>query len=467
MGYSFPGADPEVTAAMGGRATTRMASQLAANGVTNLVSDSTTPYPLLLRGGLSLGLRAARLGFGFLTAVLLGRLLGAEGYGVYAYAFTIMSLLATPAQAGLPTLVVREVAAGSAKGELGVVRGLLVRANQAVLLFSAIVALLSYGALQLVNGADPALVGTFAWSLALLPLIALGNLRGAALRGFGRVIEGQLPEILIRPGVFIAVLVVAWATTSSVSPARAMMWHFAAALVAFMVGSWLLMRGTPTPVWTARSTYEYRAWLRSLLPLSILGATQAVNHHADLLLLGVYATAADVGVYRAATLTATLVSIPLTTLTLVLAPRLASTHALQQRPELQHAVTSGANIALACALPVALLLLAGGKHVLELAFGPEFGAGHGPLAILVLAQLVNVFLGPVALLMNMTRHEKDTLTSFAVAATINIAAGLVLIPQLGAYGAALAASTGMITWNLLLWRKARLRLGIATQASRS
>jgi O-antigen/teichoic acid export membrane protein len=46
--------------------------------------------------------------------VLLARMLGAEGYGIYAYAFALVTLLAMPAKAGLPQLVVRETARGVA-----------------------------------------------------------------------------------------------------------------------------------------------------------------------------------------------------------------------------------------------------------------------------------------------------------------------------------------------------------------
>ena len=73
--------------------------------------------------GWSFALKAANTGLGFLTTVLLARLLGAEGYGIYAYAYALVMLLAMPAQSGLPNLIVRETARGLAEGTPDRVKG--------------------------------------------------------------------------------------------------------------------------------------------------------------------------------------------------------------------------------------------------------------------------------------------------------------------------------------------------------
>ena len=58
--------------------------------------------------------------------------LGAPGCGIHAYAFAIMSLLMVLAEAGGPTLLMRELAASQGQGEWGL-RGALRRAGQLVL----------------------------------------------------------------------------------------------------------------------------------------------------------------------------------------------------------------------------------------------------------------------------------------------------------------------------------------------
>ncbi len=74
--------------------------------------------------GISLFLKISQAFFSFMTTVLLARILGAEGYGIYAYAFAFVMLLSMPAQAGLPTLVIRETARGMAEGKPELVQGI-------------------------------------------------------------------------------------------------------------------------------------------------------------------------------------------------------------------------------------------------------------------------------------------------------------------------------------------------------
>ena len=77
----------------------------------------------LLRDGVgTFVLKGVNAGFTFLSTVLLARLLGAEGYGLYAYALALVTLVGTPVHTGLPILVVRQTASGMASGQYNLVR---------------------------------------------------------------------------------------------------------------------------------------------------------------------------------------------------------------------------------------------------------------------------------------------------------------------------------------------------------
>jgi O-antigen/teichoic acid export membrane protein len=61
--------------------------------------------PQILRGGAgSALLKAGHKALLLATAVLLARVLGVESYGVYSWALAVVTLLAVPANLGLPTL---------------------------------------------------------------------------------------------------------------------------------------------------------------------------------------------------------------------------------------------------------------------------------------------------------------------------------------------------------------------------
>lgn len=422
----------------------------------------------LARGAVgSLALKVAQTLLSFASGVLLARLLGAEGYGVYAYVFSLVTLLALPAGFGLPNLVVRETSKALARSEWGLVQGMWRWAGRTTAATSLVLIVLAGGVVWVLAERFSGLqLATFAWGLVLAPLLALGNLRGAALRGLHRVVEGQLPEQVLRPGVFVLFLLGAafLLPAEKVSPATAMALHALASGLAFAVGAWLLWRATPAEIRRAAPAYNGRRWLASTLPLAFISGMQLINQRTDILMLGLFTTAAEVGIYRVAVQASTFVSFGLQAMNMVVAPQFAHLHALGDTRRLQRVVTASARAILFLTLPAVLLFALYGKPLLKLVFGAEFAAAYTPLVILALGQLVNSAAGSVGFLLNMTGHERDTARGMAVAAGGNVVLNLILIPPLGVNGAALATASTLALWNLLLWRAVQHRLGINSMA---
>jgi len=121
-----------------------------AKRLATLMGPAASLRGRLIRGGLgSLALKLGSTALGFLLAILLARTLGPEGYGVYAFVFAIVSLLAIPTQLGLPQLVVRETAKAQAAEQWGLMRGLWRWSTLAVWLFSSGVLVLAFAGLWL------------------------------------------------------------------------------------------------------------------------------------------------------------------------------------------------------------------------------------------------------------------------------------------------------------------------------
>lgn len=420
----------------------------------------------------SVGLKVSHAFLMLLSSVLLARILGPEGYGIYSFAYAVVMLLAVPCQAGLPTLLVRDVSKYETAERWGLIRGLLRRSNQGVALLTvaiagtAVVVVLALG-----DRVSQTLVITFFWALILLPLMALGNLRGAALRGLRRVVQGLLPEQLIRPALLVlgllALLVLqrmVWQGKADITPAMTMALHAGAALVAFVTGAWLLARWLPDEVRAADPVYRTRAWMGSVLPLTLLASIELVNTQTDIVLLGVLGTAEEVGVYRVVSHAATLIIFSLTAVNMVVGPYFAQEHAAEDRAGLQRLATWTARIVLATALPVGLTLIFLGEEILAVLFGQAYSGGAIALTILAVGYLVNAVVGSVGTLLKMTGYEHDTVRGSAIAAGLNVVLNLILIPLFGIEGAAIGTATSVTVLNLILYRRVRIRLGITSVA---
>ena len=81
--------------------------------------------------------------------------LGADGYGVYAYVFALLTLLLVPAELGMPVLLVREIAATESRQDWPHLRGIFLRAIQIVLVVATFLAIIL--ALWLWNKIKPSL----------------------------------------------------------------------------------------------------------------------------------------------------------------------------------------------------------------------------------------------------------------------------------------------------------------------
>lgn len=402
-----------------------------------------------------------------LTSVALARVLGVEGYGVYATAMALVLLLTVPTGLGLPTLVIRLLASYRVREEWGLMRGLLLRGNQAVLVASLLMALVA--ALLILGLADRfglEHAPTYALALLLIPLAALGAMRSAALRGLHHVILGQLPENLVMPGLFLALVIGSWLTLggSALSPETAILARIIATGVAFGVGAALLIRAIPEPVRRAPPEFRPRIWGRAALPLLFIAGIHVINTQTDILMLAALRGSESAGVYQAAVRGAELVAFSLVIVNMAIQPSLSQFHAVGDYARLQRLATWGALGATAAALPLAAVMILWGAPILGTVFGHDFERGAIALTILAAAQLVNAFTGPANSLLDMTGHHNDALKAMAIGVLANVTLNALLIPRWDIAGAAIATGTSLLIWNVLLVVLVRRRLGLDATA---
>lgn len=444
----------------------RQIGQGAKHGEVSLLSRASGLGKQLLKGGAgSLSAKIAETALGLVVVVLLARLLGPAGYGVYAFAFALVSLVSMPAHAGLPQLVVRETARGCQAGDWSAVRGIWRWANALALTLALLIAAAGGLGLWLGWAQGAALRETLFWALALVPFMALVAIRSASLRGLQHVLAGILPEQVLRPALFAGLLavVLVWPGLR-LSPDEAMALMVLSSGVAFGVGAWLLHRYRPRELREAAPRYHHSAWFAAAWPMALTQGFHQINRHADVLLLGLLAAVVDVGVYRVAAQGALLVSLGLTALNLVVAPFAARLYAEGEQHKLQKLARRTAQAALAFALPAVALFAVFGEWLLVMLFGSEFAGAYWPLLILAVGQLANAGFGATGMLLNMTSFERDVTRVVAIAAGLNVVLNLTLIPFFGVIGAAVATSLSLLFWNVWLWRVVRWRLGVSSLA---
>jgi len=374
----------------------------------------------------------------------------------------LVAFFAIPSELGIPGLAVREIAVANARKDWGRMRGFTIRAHQGIAILS--VTLMAGGAIALLalgNRIDPVKRQCMWLALPLIPLISLGALRGSMLRGLRYVVLGQLPERVLRPvGLLASILVILAISREYLTPPSVMLGQIAATTLAFAWGLFAFLRRRPPGAAGAEATFHTRDWIQSSIPFGLSATLLLINGRTDVIALGLFRPDTEVGVYRVAVQIAATIIFSQGAVNAIQGPHIAHLYATGDMKRLKKMVTRSSQAILAVAAPTVLLIVLLGSYFIRWIYGPQYADAYAPVVILAVGQLVNAATGSVGSLLNMTGHERDTTRILLMAALLNVTLSLTLTPLWGMRGAAIATSSTLIFWNLMMWRAVYKRLGI-------
>jgi O-antigen/teichoic acid export membrane protein len=408
----------------------------------------------------SMSVRTAGLIIAFLSHMLISRTLGASAYGLYSIALGWALVLVIPARLGVDQTVLRYASIYLEEENFAALKGLI--------RFSLLMMLLSSSAVAAVLVSQAALgTGLFTmfslltvlWIAALIFTLAALGLYSALIRSAKRVLAAQFYEQLLRPGVLIALLGLAALTNVSLSAERAMILTVASALVA-LAGIFIHFHSIAPPTHAqAPDNRDRREWLALGWPLLLMNVVQEILNQIDVILLGHLADTTAAGLYAAAWRLASLVPFALVSLSFISAPMIATAYRRNDFEELARIARINSRLAFGFSLLMAAFLAGIGGFALR-AFGTGFEAAYPALLILLASGLISAFTGSVGYLMTMTGRQYPALLSASAALLCNLVLNLTLIPRLGIVGSAIAATSSMFVYNLLMWMHVRRTMGI-------
>lgn len=422
------------------------------------VSVSSVSQDLLKGVVLAFGLRAVGAGLAFVLNIAVGRLLGPSGAGIYFLGLSVVSISAVIARLGLENTVLRFVASHADAEEWGQVRGVMQHALGWAGAVSGLFSIaIVFGAPWLARwGFDnielAPVLRAFGFSVLSFNVMFLA---GEALKGLSRVRDSMLVNGVIYP---LATLVLISPATEWLGPAGAALAYFGGTALAAVVGLaiWrkaLFGRPGPKPV-------DSRELWASSRPLWVsMIAIRAVQPWAPLVLLGLWADIAAVGIFGAATRIALLVSFFLVAINNVLAPRIAALHKRGDLASISRLTRQFALLVTLASSPVILGFIFAGDLVMSL-FGQDFADSGQVLAILAVGQAANAFTGPVGVILMMGGRERDMRTLSLVSVAVIVLVAVITIPSFGATGAALATSAGYLATSTMAVLIVRARFGI-------
>jgi len=375
----------------------------------------------------------SRYGFHLLVAARLG----VAQTGDFYIVFSLMTLLAGLGRIGIDKAMTRAVAVACAENRPGDVRRIVGRGYLLILCASALVAtVLALAADPLATRilgkpelAYPIMLG----ALAIVPQ-NLSTAAGGALAGLKRIGFSQMIYSWLWPALFCGVT---WLMPGGVT--NTVLLIAACFSAAAIIGTLLVLRfaeraepgAPPAPL------------LRPGLSLFTLELTQLAISSVPVLILGMTADSARVGLFAVAWRVALLTNVLISGVASMAAPTFAGLHAAGDRAGLALAARHAVLLGLALTAVPVLVMLAAPELLLGF-LGDGFSDGATTLRILALGQLGAACFTALPELLGMTGHLADLRRVNMVAMVVLLTSCALLSPYWLNDGAALATALAIL-----------------------
>lgn len=411
---------------------------------------SSSDRTVLLRGTAgSFGVKAISNGLLFAAQLLFANYLGADGFGTYVLALAWMNILLLIGRQGFDLATVRYVASYRADGRWDHLCGFLRASTGIVFAGSALASLLLVG-FCLVAG--DRLGDEYYLSLmvvaGIIPLFALLQIKAATLRGLGNIVLGDIPHAIVHPVALIVVPLIGVSVFGiSSSPSNALIAFLISIALSLAVVWALSRRYLPPELSSSKPVFRWREWMLTAPAMTLIAGFGIVLNQIGIIMLGGLTTAADAGIFSASTRIACSLQLVVFALVSALSPMVARLHAAQDLTGLQRAIGTTSRLVFTICLAGAVVLLVTGEWIIGW-FGAEFSQGYTVMVILLAGQLFWAANAPAAVILNMSGRHNVSAILLASAVVLDLLLSALLIPSMGAMGAAVANTVTIVLWNI-------------------
>jgi O-antigen/teichoic acid export membrane protein len=397
----------------------------------------------------------------FLSAVVLARLMGVEGYGIYGSAIALMGVLGVFAELGLVTLVVREVARAHVAHDWAKLRG-LIRASARMVGGSSL-AIIGAGAAMLAilhDGMVPNQWLALAAMLLFFPLNSFVRLVAGHLNGLRRVILSQVTESLLAPTFTFLALAGLFIGDLKLLPQEAITVQIISTLAALCIGA-LWLRKAACDAWSAEPEHITPSVLvRQGWPFLLISSAMLLNVQMDTVLVNLLNGNEATGYYRVASQGAMLSMFGIQVVTNVTMPYFARLYASGDLGNLARLYRVARYAGFVFALAIFLFFLVAGRWLIAISFGSDYLPAYPLLLLLTGGYVGNTFFGPAGSVMSMSGHEKMTAGVLWFTAALNLVVSSAAAIAFGAVGVAAVTGATITMYHAIIYIKARRLVGI-------
>lgn len=383
---------------------------------------------------------------GVLLFVVLGRLYGAEGVGVFALAQSIYLGAGILARYGMDNTLMRYVGQDPTSSAVPVylrwalIKSALLSTTAAVLVFLLRDQFALWFNAPMLGSVLPGI------ALAIPPFTV-----AFVFAGFMKGIRKPATACLLENGGIALIATLLVLLFYRISTAGIVMAGWAMAAAAWLVFAqglfqvWNYIRTKPLSVDEQKvDSSTFKSSSNAFFLMSLAPFMQQV---VCVMIAGYYLSESELGLFKIAERLALVISFVLFAINAVYPPRFSELYQRGCYMELRNLAGKSAQTGLGLGIPIFLLFFIVPNKVLAV-FGDQFSEAALMLQIIALAQIVNASTGSVGFLLNMTGHEKLMRNVSIASNLIGIFVMVIFTPLFGGVGAALSLASILILQNL-------------------
>lgn len=385
----------------------------------------------------------------YLVLKLVSSYYGAEGVGLYGVSNKILRAVGITCALGFNISVLRYVGEYSNNRERSsYLKTIFNYFNQLSLPVSLIVGVLiyfysNYIAIYVFENSDYTLalkIIAFALPMFTLNLINVEFIRGLKLL--------KVSEFLRSVSVYFVILIVLFFSILNrglFNPIYALILGvFTTFLISVIfIYSYLKKLGNRKE----KVSLKMSGFVKTSMPMMVISISSFVLAFSGLFFLEIFSSTKHVGIYNICVMLAQLVSLTLTVVNTISAPKFSELYWNNRKKELKKVIRQSSKLIFWSSLFISIVMIALSKIVLSY-FGKEFLLGHNILIILVFGQIINAATGSVGIFLNMTGNQK-VLRNIIIATAVFVVMGYYLvIPIYGMLGAAIISVIGTTILNV-------------------
>lgn len=405
---------------------------------------------MLSGSAITFALKITGLLLSYLVAMMISKSYGADGVGLYNLSQRIIRSLAIVCALGFNISVLRYVGEFNTKPNRGTyLKKLLSYFLQLALPISILVSIILFLyaneiALNVFENKD--YDGAIKIIAAVLPFFTLNLISVEFIRGLKLL---KVSEFLRSVSIYLMVIILLSLTVlhyGILNPIYALAIGISITFLGAII--FIIVHVKKLPTGDEKVNFNKKEFVKTSLPMMVITISSFVLAFSGIFFLELFSTTDIVGIYSICIMLSQLVSMALTVVNTISAPKFSELFWSHKIKELKKVLHHSSKLIFWSSIVISIVLIGLSEYILAL-FGEEFVKGQTVLIILIAGQIINATTGSVGVFMNMTGNQKILRNIIVLTAIMIVVGYYFIVPKYGMVGAALISVCGTAIINII------------------